>query len=116
MCHHFIGEHRISVTESKELIIKAEPPFIVHDQYEGNSKLTVNDFALIRLSEQVDFSRHPHIRPICIPDYKFQDYRDEEPVIVVGWGRTEVKFERYGSFFFGNGSTPADTLQKLELR
>ena len=116
MCHHFIGEHRISVTESKELIIKAEPPFIVHDQYKGNSKLTVNDFALIRLSDQVDFNRHPHIRPICIPDYKFQDYRDEEPVIVVGWGRTEVKFERYGSFFFGNGSTPADTLQKLELR
>lgn len=113
-----LGEHKQSEEESQELVIRADA-FLIHHQYDEKNKLY--DIALVRLSDRVAFESYPHIRPICLPDGSFKDYRDEEAVVVAGWGLTNIEYTvglgRSGNvLFWGNDSSPADTLQKLDMR
>jgi hypothetical protein len=112
------GEHKQSEEDSKELVIRADG-FLIHHQFDEKEKLY--DIALVRLSKKVNFANYPHIRPICLPEGSFKDYRDEEAVVVAGWGLTNIDYSigvgRSGNILFsGNDSSPADTLQKLDLR
>merc|ERR1711942_130067 len=113
-----LGDHQISVKENTEVIIPADK-FWIHEKYDETKK--VYDVAIIRLSDPVDFTTHPLIRPVCLPDGMFQDYRQEEGVVVAGWGYKKVNYVRANGklgniLFWGNGSKPADILQKLDLR
>jgi len=52
------------------------------------SKDTKNyDFALVKLKNPIVFSKHPHIRPVCLPDKK-AGYFEDERATVTGWGST----------------------------
>ena len=113
-------EHNLLKTsESSELRRKAEPPFLVHDDYEENQRLgyVIYDFTLLRLSERVNFNLYPHIRPICLPDSIFKDYKSED-VTVTGWGYTQVDYAvgNSGNLITGLDSSPSDTLQKIDIR
>jgi hypothetical protein len=110
------GEHnRRTKLESDELRLSAVPPFIVHDQYEEQYRYLIYDFALLRLSERVNFNLYPHIRPICLPDSSFKDNQGDV-VTVVGWGNTEVDHRFSGEIIKGFSYSPSDTLQKIDLR
>ena len=112
------GEHNLLKTsESSELRRKAEPPFLVHDDYEENQRLgyVVYDFTLLKLSERVNFNLYPHIRPICLPDSIFKDYQGED-VTVIGWGYTQVDYAFSGNLIKGIDSSPSNTLQKIDIR
>ena len=43
------------------------------------------DLALLKLSTKVDFSLHPHVRPICLPTSPCQESYPLK-AIVTGWG------------------------------
>ena len=112
------GEHNLLTrSESKEQKRKAEPPFLVHEQYEENQRegFVIYDFTLLRLSERVNFSLYPHIRPICLPNSSFKNYQGED-VTVTGWGYTQVDDIFSGNLIIGRDSSPSDTLQKIDIR
>merc|ERR1711936_684566 len=113
-----LGEHNIRTkTESRELRRKAVPPFLVHNEFEENRRLgfVVYDFALLKLSERINFQQYPHIRPVCLPEPKFKDYQGDR-VTVTGWGYTEVDFAVAGNLIRGVDHTPSNTLQKIDIR
>ena len=114
----FSGEHIQSQEESQELVIRADG-FLIHHQFDEKNKLY--DIALVSLSVRVNFGSYPHIRSICLPEGSFKDYQDEEAVVAAGWGLTNIDYSiglgRSGNIlFWGNDSSPADTLQKLDFR
>ena len=53
------GEHSISTSDGTELVVRADN-YLVHPKYQESGFRY--DFALLRLEEPVDFSRHPNIR------------------------------------------------------
>eukprot|EP00092_Neocalanus_flemingeri_P080222 GFUD01100054.1.p1 GENE.GFUD01100054.1~~GFUD01100054.1.p1 ORF type:complete len:403 (+),score=68.03 GFUD01100054.1:140-1348(+) len=113
-----LGEHSIrNKLESRLLRIKAQPPFIVHEQFEINIRAgyVIYDFALLRLFKQVNFNLYPHIRPICLPDSSYEDYQGELAT-VTGWGYTKVDFAISGDLINGIDSSFADTLKKIDIR
>jgi len=61
------------------------------------------DFALLKLAQPVDFSKHTHIRPICLPENLRQQY-EGETATAAGWGRQT------------NGGRFARILQKVDLK
>ena len=91
-----------------------------HFGYHGRDEQGVwNDFALIELSERVDFSQYPHIRPVCLPDSSHIDY-DGQIATVAGWGHHRVTYEDMSSenvqLIEGiAGRKFSDTLQKLDV-
>ena len=92
----------------------------VHRDYEINQKVgfQINDFALLRLSNTVDFGKYPHIRPICLPDPGFSDY-DNVRGLVTGWGNTRVDNVRsfkVAGLVIGYDSVLSNTLQKLDVK
>lgn len=49
------------------------------------------DFSLVKLTEQVDFSKYPHIRPICLPIMKKHKYNNKKATVTGwGWGVTQA--------------------------
>eukprot|EP00092_Neocalanus_flemingeri_P043676 GFUD01048201.1.p1 GENE.GFUD01048201.1~~GFUD01048201.1.p1 ORF type:complete len:304 (+),score=48.95 GFUD01048201.1:30-941(+) len=113
-----LGEHSIrDKSESRKLRIKAQPPFLVHNQYEKNIQAgyVIFDFTLLRLSQQVNFKLYPHIRPVCLPDRSYTDYQGEYAT-AVGWGYTKVDFAISGNLIEGIDSSPSDALQKIDIR
>ena len=104
--------------DTRELKIKAIPPFIVHDGYEENKRagFVIYDFTLLRLAEPVKFSSYRNIRPICLPAGRFTDYDDNTAGVVAGWGYTSIRQVTVGSLVKGLGSFASDTLQKLKVR
>ena len=114
-----LGDHKRSVVEGREILIQAGQVKI-HPKHRERQLLY--DIALLRFSERIDFEKVPHIGPICLPSFQFEDYRNDEPAITVGWGLTNIEYDigvgsSGGVLFFGtNTSTPADTLQKLNMR
>ena len=111
-----LGEHDTK-SESNELRLRVRD-IIVHDQYEDKKSqgYLVYDFTLLKLSEPVNFELYPHIRPICMPDSRFND-NEGDSVTVAGWGNTQVD-----PVFLGKGltkgfdSVPSTTLQKVDVR
>lgn len=79
-----LGEHDISVTSETDRIRADVFDIVAHPQYDHD---TINyDFAVIKLSEPVDFALHPHIRPVCLPVDDSKTYTGELATIS-GWGR-----------------------------
>jgi len=58
---------------------------INHHNYDSES--VDYDYALIKLSQPVDFNQYPHIRPACLPYYSTVDYSGFTGIIS-GWGTT----------------------------
>jgi len=56
--------------------------FIHPDFYPGN---LYNDIAMIRINGYVDYTRNPHITPVCLPD-RFKEYAGLR-CQVTGWGK-----------------------------
>lgn len=114
------GEHDIrDKSETKELRLKAIPPFLVHEKYKlKNSKnhgYLYYDFTLLELSQAVDFSLFPHIRPVCLPASGL-DEAEGDQVTVVGWGNTRVDHIFIGDLKRGSSFFQSNTLQKIDLR
>jgi hypothetical protein len=112
-----LGAHDIrTLSELMTLRLRAVS-VSVHDQYAKDVKkgFVVYDFALIELKEPVNFSLYPHIRPICMPDPKFIEAQGDL-FTTVGWGHTEVNHLVLGNLTEGVGSSPSDTLQKIDVR
>ena len=108
------GAHDLT-RKDKEVTLSAI--YKTHPDYTLNKLrgILVNDFALLKLSRSIDFTSHPHIRPICLPPAGFEDY-DHVSGTVTGWGNTEVEFFQRGDYVRGYGSAVSDTLQKLDMR
>ncbi|KQS38389.1 uncharacterized protein Dere_GG12275, isoform B [Drosophila erecta] len=65
---------------------------IPHPQYPGNSRDQLNDIALLRLRDEVQYS--DFISPVCLPtlaSHHNNIFLDRK-VVVAGWGRTETNF------------------------
>merc|ERR1719312_1253036 len=78
-----LGEHDVTTTSETDSIRSNVAEVIKHPKYRGLNY----DFALVKLSSPVDFSKHPHIRPICLPENESENY-DDFSAIVTGWGTT----------------------------
>ena len=116
----FTGEHdTVSMIESTALRIQAKPyVFNKHWSYNYDLKLGVSyDYALIELSERVDFSLYPHIRPVCLPDKGDEDY-ENEVATVAGWGFRNVDYRTFNNLGLvkGYGYEQAKRLKKLDVR
>jgi len=98
-----LGDHDTN-DDSETNEIRAKVSKIIshpdHDK-DGNND---NDFALLMLEDPVDFSTKPHIRPICLPENKDEQYVDAMAV-ASGWGRKCV-----------NQSEPTNILQEVTLK
>jgi len=115
-----LGEHdTTSKLESTSLRIKARPyRFNKHWSYkEDRAKGVWYDFALLELSERVDFSRHPHIRPVCLPESGEDDYQNEIAT-VSGWGLKNVDYRKFfqSGLVKGVGNGLSKKLHKLDVR
>ena len=123
--NYIAGEYDTSTSrETRSLRIQAKPYGI--DRHYGYKEQTSsrdpiqgvwNDFALVELSQEIDFLQHPHIRPVCLPDKEFVDYRNETGT-VIGWGNKYIIYEEktLQGLVKGRGLTNADILQKLDVR
>jgi len=80
-----LGEHDYMISTETDHI-RADIELIVdHPEYDDE---TVNfDFTLIKMTEKIDFSTYPHIRPICLPANGENTY-NSYAAIVTGWGTT----------------------------
>jgi len=76
-----LGQHDLSSAAMRPKVDKV----IVHEQY--TRKPLVNDIALLKLQDPVDFNKHPNIRPICLPSNSRENYAGSR-AIVTGWGAT----------------------------
>ena len=56
--------------------------FVHEEFYPGN---LFNDIAMIRLKGYVDFTRNPHVSPVCLPDLR-EDFAGQR-CHVTGWGK-----------------------------
>ena len=102
-----LGDHdRTDSTEDQEVemeisdIIKHPNTKKIH---RGSS---INQFnvLLLKLKDNIDFSKHPHIRPVCLPEDtpRLKDYVGW-PATVTGWGmskypKNQLDGERLGHF------------------
>lgn len=73
-----VGEHDVTQRDGEQRVTPSQ--WISHPQYNSNSQ--DNDFAIIRLSEDVTFS--DTVMPVCMPDTG-KNY-DNVPATVTGWG------------------------------
>ena len=93
------GEHDLTTSqESASLRIPAKPSGI-NKHWRYNAKIGEDhteqgvwyDFALLELSMPVNFTRSPHIRPVCLPGREDVDY-DDELATVTGWGHQNIRY------------------------
>jgi len=56
--------------------------FVHEEFYPGN---LYNDIAMVRLKGYVDFTRNPHVSPVCLPDLR-EDFAGRR-CHVSGWGK-----------------------------
>jgi len=54
------------------------------------------DFSLVEMTEEVDFSLHPHIRPVCLPTNEGHSF-EGVTATATGWGFTDPEIERLAS-------------------
>jgi len=83
----YLGEHnRKENTEADEIQVNVAE-MIRHGQYDAE---TVDyDFALLKLTDKIDFGSHPHIRPICLPAPGSNNDYNDYVAVVTGWGVTD---------------------------
>ena len=109
---------QFSKLESTSLRIPAKPfRFHKHWSYKEDKTQGVwYDFALIELSQPVDFNQHSHIRPVCLPDSIEEDYNNEVAT-VSGWGYENVDYRKHTAqdIVRGSGSENSKKLKKLDV-
>ena len=96
-----LGEHNFKhkyETDSFEVSISQ---IVNHPKY--NSSTDDNDFSMLKMSETVDFSKYPHIRPICLPIDKGNNYNNVVAT-VTGWGTLK------------NGGEQPDMLMEVDVK
>merc|ERR1712106_907191 len=82
-----LGEHDYSSVAESDMLKRNIEKIVDHPNYD---KQTSNyDFSLMKLSEPIDFSSYPHIRPICLPENDDSDYANFVST-VTGWGTTSL--------------------------
>merc|ERR1711874_100956 len=82
----WLGDHDLrtdSETTTVQMYISA---IIDHPGYDDGVPMAY-DISLLKLSTAVDFARHPHIRPVCLPA-SGTTYSVGDPLVVTGWGNT----------------------------
>jgi len=80
-----LGEHDVQDGQEADSMTIGVEKIILHNRY--NSKTFNFDFALMKLKKNIDFKKHPHVRPICLPSADAGDFAGEK-AIVSGWGDT----------------------------
>ncbi|CAG0906183.1 unnamed protein product, partial [Darwinula stevensoni] len=78
-----LGDLDISISFESQLM-QTSATAIVHPRYDPGTR--ENDVALLRLETPVDFSAHPHIRPLCLSSGV--DPAVGTRLIISGWGHT----------------------------
>merc|ERR1712013_606409 len=82
-----LGEHDYTTTTESKMVRASVEKIVNHPNH---NKTTSNyDFSLIKLAEPMDFSEHPHIRPVCLPEPGSGDYAGVVAT-VTGWGATSL--------------------------
>merc|ERR1719153_310880 len=97
-----LGQHDLS---SPAMNPKVEKP-IVHEEYDKIR--VINDIALLKLQDPVDFNKHPNIRPICLPSNSRENYAGSR-AIVAGWGKTGEKEDDSEVLLEANVTVLSDT-------
>ena len=87
-----LGDHdQTDTNETTEVEIDYTEA-ILHPEYKSKRAngvpLDTFDFALLKLKEDIDFMKHPHIRPVCLPRDGNEDYVGRR-VTMSGWGQYE---------------------------
>jgi len=82
-----LGEHDTRVSSESESLRLGVERIMNHPDYNEKAP-TDNDFSLLKLSRDIDFSKYEHIRPICLPTDTTNTYEGLHAT-VSGWGRTE---------------------------
>ena len=88
--HIVLGDHDWSKHNDENLIVRSSG-IVEHPEYDfdaGPDKRTVIsikfDIALVKLEQDIDFMKYPHIRPVCLPKDS-KDYARRDATIT-GWG------------------------------
>ena len=77
-----LGAHDLSTTEESLVIMKISK-IIMHPQKKKEESGW--DFALLELSQDIEFVKHPKIRPVCLPENTLEDYAGHTASLT-GWG------------------------------
>ena len=85
-----LGDHNQKMTiESQEQFIKVAEAH-VHPGFNFSSDNIAsafrNDFCLLKLTQEINFKKNPHIRPVCLPLPSGQDEVAGRTAIATGWG------------------------------
>ena len=117
---YIVGEHNTG-TRLETTTFKTTAKLYRYQKHYGyevdKTSHLVYDFALLELTEPVDWARYPHIRPVCLPGDEERDYNGEVAT-VVGWGNNLVYYERYRNNLVKGEPTQSGSksLQKLDMR
>merc|ERR1711962_682356 len=90
----YLGEHDRTDTDEADTIQIDLAEIIIHEQYNPSDPSRF-DFAILKLTNKIDFDSHPHIRPICLPADGSNKHYSGYTATATGWGRTSVN--GYGS-------------------
>jgi len=90
--------------------IKGKP--IIHPKKGKFGDTVINNFALIRLSKSVDFSKYPHIKPACVPSSSGSFVGKSG--YTGGYGHTRVRYSGR-SLKKGESSIVSNSLNSLEM-
>ena len=91
-----LGEHDLNVNEESDHVDALIILIVQHPQYDPNYNGFLHmpnfDFALLKMGKAIDFLVHPHIRPVCLPNFDDSFY-ENSVAIVTGWGVTDFDDE-----------------------
>ena len=81
-----LGDHGKTALDGTEVEMYISE-YIVHPKYKYKEGQSVPQFdiALLKLKNDIDFMKHPHIRPVCLPEDAKEDYVGRKATMT-GWG------------------------------
>jgi len=91
-----LGEHDRRTDSEADHINVDISKIINHPDYLETRHGLYFDFSLVKMTEEVDFSLHPHIRPVCLPanvDNSFEGVT----ATATGWGVTDYEIKLLAS-------------------
>ena len=80
-----LGEHDTSKSVETEMVRMAIEEINNHPRYTEYYGSHTYDFSLLKMKKTIDFSQYKHIRPICLPKNRWEDYTGFKAT-VTGWG------------------------------
>jgi len=81
-----LGDHNKHDKTETDAIQAAVAEIIPHGKYDN--KTIDYDFALLKLTDKIDFGSQSHIRPICLPTPGSNNDYNDYVATVTGWGDT----------------------------